>query len=119
MRSLFDYSYPKGRLEGIELTYTEVRFWKFYHAYIRPAKEVIQEVGTGLLTECVLRAAGCKRIKPGQFIINWEKKGKESYDIKHKKKFTKKERGHFLGALRAMSKYHNARVKKNAKKVSK
>jgi hypothetical protein len=80
--------------------------WEFYHAYIRPPKAVIQECGTAILTECVLRAAGCKRIKPGQFVINWEKKGKELYELKHKKTFSKNDQKGFLAAIRAMQKVH-------------
>ena len=55
----------------------------------------------------ILRAAGCKRIKSGQFLIDWETKGEQAYNLKHKKSFNKRDQRNFLQAIRGIQRVTN------------
>jgi len=63
-----------------------------------------------MLTEMVLRAAGCKKIKAGFAIIEWEKKGLEEFNVKFKKKTYKADQRKFLSQLRQIQKITNKKV---------
>ncbi len=81
--------------------------WQFYGVYIRPAEHTTREVQTGLLIDCVLKAAGCKKTKPADFVINWEKTGRETYEKTHEKEKppTPKKQKAFMSAIKGLRNY--------------